>query len=711
MGAALTGAGWVVDEIEGPVARYGFDSSGRITSLVSGDGTVLVSIGPTFSPEAYGALATGANDTTAIQAAIDAASAAYNSTTGVRATVNFQGAIYGITGLLLKPNVIYNFGQAYFKKLVDGTTVPTNSMLRTVDSLVGGSTYYGNFDNIDVIGGTFDTNGFTCPAQILRFENVRDFRIRDTKVVHSVACASWAFQIGGKRILVDNVQVLGGTEVFQDGIHITHGDQIEVRGGYVVSGDDALAFGTDSSSTETWDDEALTNVTASGTRINAQHGSIKVYYGRNTGTGMPFSGTYRGKIDGLIVQGVTGYAGVLSNGGIYIQDTTPLTFTAALTAATSGTLTSNWTGTTGVYNVLFSTPAVRAVTLTNGAATATWSGAVTATASAIAGDATRIKNVQIVDFDLKVGSASSDGVNSSGVLMRYATNVTIRGTMSITDTASGSKFSVADILQCYGGDITLKVPTLPAGPGLQIKECLGMELHGCRLIGGAGSGRGSIEITGSQDVNIHHNWMTDIPSSGTGVLVQSSGSGLFANTLTVQNNVFRKASGASTTRAYSQQSSAAGFVPYLNFTDNDMRGISNTLAIDQAWNSTGITPDLFICGTNRGAVTTSTTYPVTYAASLTIPAVHGQRISFAALTGNLTLTAPSTAGMFIGFTLDMTFLQDATGGRTVTWPASFKFYSAAWVDAIVTTDANKSTSVRAVFDGTNFIVQAPNRWV
>ena len=40
-GPTLTGAGWLVDEIEGQVARYAFNSSGEITGLVKSNGSVL----------------------------------------------------------------------------------------------------------------------------------------------------------------------------------------------------------------------------------------------------------------------------------------------------------------------------------------------------------------------------------------------------------------------------------------------------------------------------------------------------------------------------------------------------------------------------------------------------------------------------------------------------------------------------------------------
>lgn len=50
---------------------------------------------------------------------------------------------------------------------------------------------------------------------------------------------------------------------------------------------------------------------------------------------------------------------------------------APIAGATSATLTSNWVGTTGTYQMGFSDAEVKNVTLTNGAATVTWSGGLT----------------------------------------------------------------------------------------------------------------------------------------------------------------------------------------------------------------------------------------------------------------------------------------------------------------------------------------------
>ena len=57
-----------------------------------------------------------------------------------------------------------------------------------------------------------------------------------------------------------------------------------------------------------------------------------------------------------------------------------LTFTGALSGATSGTLTAAFTGPTGTYSLVFSDGSYRSSTLTNGSTSVSWTGAVTATA-------------------------------------------------------------------------------------------------------------------------------------------------------------------------------------------------------------------------------------------------------------------------------------------------------------------------------------------
>ena len=83
-----------------------------------------------------------------------------------------------------------------------------------------------------------------------------------------------------------------------------------------------------------------------------------------------------------------------------------------------------------------------------------------------------------------------------------------------------------------------------------------------------------------------------------------------------------------------------------------------------------------------------------YAASLTIDATAGEIVSIGALTGNITINAPTSPAR--GQRLELTFLQDGTGGRTVTWNAAFK---TAWQPV---PSAGAISSVGFEYDGTNW---------
>jgi hypothetical protein len=61
---------------------------------------------------------------------------------------------------------------------------------------------------------------------------------------------------------------------------------------------------------------------------------------------------------------------------------TSITFTGALTAATSGTLSAAWTGASGNFYITFSDGSVHLAALANGSTAVTWTGAVTGTAAA-----------------------------------------------------------------------------------------------------------------------------------------------------------------------------------------------------------------------------------------------------------------------------------------------------------------------------------------
>lgn len=83
---------------------------------------------------------------------------------------------------------------------------------------------------------------------------------------------------------------------------------------------------------------------------------------------------------------------------------------------------------------------------------------------------------------------------------------------------------------------------------------------------------------------------------------------------------------------------------------------------------------------------------VGYAASYTPnPLMPGRKII--TLTGNITIANPSAVGRYVGCPLSFLFIQDATGGRTVTWGSDFQ------VNWTPTTTANKRNSIDFVWDG------------
>ena len=101
--------------------------------------------------------------------------------------------------------------------------------------------------------------------------------------------------------------------------------------------------------------------------------------------GVPFSG---GGLSFLVTAGATPFAAydavtITVAGGAATASGGSVTFTAALAAATAASLASAWNRTSGTYDIRFSDGSCRRVNFTNGSTAAAWTGAVTATASAL----------------------------------------------------------------------------------------------------------------------------------------------------------------------------------------------------------------------------------------------------------------------------------------------------------------------------------------
>jgi hypothetical protein len=86
---------------------------------------------------------------------------------------------------------------------------------------------------------------------------------------------------------------------------------------------------------------------------------------------------------------------------------------------------------------------------------------------------------------------------------------------------------------------------------------------------------------------------------------------------------------------------------------------------------------------------------IAYAATITLDARLSERVIVGALTGNLTINAPTNPRT--GAMLVFSFAQDATGGRTMSWNSVFK-KAADGAGA-----ANQKGATSFVYDGANWV--------
>lgn len=87
------------------------------------------------------------------------------------------------------------------------------------------------------------------------------------------------------------------------------------------------------------------------------------------------------------------------------------------------------------------------------------------------------------------------------------------------------------------------------------------------------------------------------------------------------------------------------------------------------------------------------------------------RLKVGAMTGAVTINAPSMTYGVEGQRIKFTFIEDATAGHAVTWNAAYHFHT-AWTNSVVTTDANKRSYVEFEYTGSVWIqVSQANVWV
>lgn len=169
----------------------------------------------------------------------------------------------------------------------------------------------------------------------------------------------------------------------------------------------------------------------------------------------------------------------------------PLTFTGALVAATSGTLTSNFTGSTGTYAIIFSDGSVRVATLTNNSTAVSWTGAVTATATAqyvtpASGTILAIKcdrNITLrcmgtIDYNYPGNTTGGSTLESIGVNLCIVQNLLVDG----ANIAACEKMGL-QVSACR--DVTTNRIHIPAGQGGDIVKTYGPAIN-CKFFNTTG---------------------------------------------------------------------------------------------------------------------------------------------------------------------------------------------------------------------------------
>lgn len=298
---------------------------------------------------------------------------------GLKPEIIFPDHEYMVNGLTIEQKTRYNFGSASFKKTQNGGGAfdnPFGAVLRTRLQQTAGS-WFGQADDIEIVGGTFDCNNKICGAGIINLFNVRNFKATDLTAVHASVpwAGGFAWMLGGQNIELVNPGVRKGEFVGHDGIHVFFCDNLTSLGGYSEGGDDFIAFGMEPWAEAWCDDIGLENYQVFGLRGRSMRtAAVKIY--------VPVQGISSGTKRGRHRKGrvfVTGNSGIKRGGGVFVQ------------------------------NEVTSSP-----------------------------DVTMISDVKVY-ADLQIGGASHDGINAYGVQVNNATNVQVEGQFRFTDIANATR--------------------------------------------------------------------------------------------------------------------------------------------------------------------------------------------------------------------------------------------------------------------------------
>lgn len=248
----------------------------------------------------HGAVGDGvANDTAAIQAAWDAASAL--GTPERPAVLVIPPGTYLTDVIIPKSNVdCWGYGVT-IKKRSDSSSSQTNNTLWRMLEVLNGSTYYGTYQNISMRGLKFSGNGKSAgntpdfKGSMLRFLYVENLLLEDIEITDYCA-TSWALNLGGSGVL-RRIRIRGGEDIYEDGIHIMFGDWTIADGYDVEAGDDAISLGCEPGDPYVAaDPQPLTVRIGKGRAVSAKVAGLKIYQRANATADMLISDV---QVDGL----------------------------------------------------------------------------------------------------------------------------------------------------------------------------------------------------------------------------------------------------------------------------------------------------------------------------------------------------------------------------------------------------------------------------
>lgn len=270
---------------------------------------------------------TGGDDTSAIQAVFDAASAAALTAKRVLRVVFPVDKVYQVTGVFLRSNLDIDLNGSRVLKIANNSgtmaTSNTSAVFRTGPWVKTGDSFYGQADNITIRNGVLDSGNKWSLAVACLF-NVRNFRAYNVTFIGGQWNPQWAIRGGGRDAKFFHCTVLGQARLFQDAFHWQFGD-VEFIGCHAEGGDDCYAAGNDAvTSSVNHDDEALNSFSVIGcTGISTRGAFFKGYRPVTPAFSVTNGYTKTRYVRGARLVGCSGKSGLLRNGGVAVFDHAP----------------------------------------------------------------------------------------------------------------------------------------------------------------------------------------------------------------------------------------------------------------------------------------------------------------------------------------------------------------------------------------------------